>query len=56
MIELMSYTPRVHMATVSANPCSFLCSSSKSTLYSYLQLQLLYLFGGDMAMICDAEY
>ena len=55
-IELMPYTPKVHRATIIANPCSSSYSSSKSALYSYLQPQLLHFFGGNMAMIRDAKY
>ena len=55
-IELMSYIPKVHRVIVDANPYSFSCSSSRFTLYSCLQPQLLHWFVDGRVRICGVEY
>ena len=54
--ELISYTPKVRRVTVDANPYSSSCSSSKFTLCSCLQPQLLHWSESGRVRIHGAEY
>ena len=56
MTELMSCTRKVYRVIVDANPYSSLCSSSKFTLCSYLQPQLLNWSDDGKVRIYGAKY